>query len=281
LSNNKKFIDLHIHTNMSDGSYSPEEIVLLAKQNGISAIAITDHDTFEGVEDAMYYGAKYGIEVIAGVEIGIDFSYNFGVHGLAYFFDNRFLQLQEWFFNLRNYNVNSFIDSISRKVIEIGIPFSNKDFMKFSGNKYINIYCVFDYISTISDYTSAFEVEKELFTFGKPCFIEGLNIISEIIRIVKDCGGKLFLSHPFKYGLEKNDAIELVKTAKLRGFDGIEVYNGESSLEQTKILENLSKELKFLITGGSDFHGENKPNVKIGIVNNKNLSYEILEKIRN
>lgn len=280
MSNGEKYIDLHIHTDMSDGSYSPEEIVLLAKQSKICTIAITDHNTFEGVEDAMYYGKKYSIEVIAGVEISIDFSCSFSVHGLAYFFDDRFLQLQGWLFNLRNNNITSIIEQISVKVKEIGIPFSKKDFFKYIGSNPINIYCIFDYISTISSYKSAFEVEKGLFCIGKPCFIEELNTVTEVIRIVKEFGGKLFLSHPFKYGLEKNDAINLVRTAKARGFDGIEVYHGEATPEEIKILEKLSIELDLLITGGSDFHGDLRPNIKLGIVNNNKLPYEIFENIR-
>lgn len=273
-----KFIDLHIHSDMSDGNFSPEDIISFAAKQNISLIAITDHNSFEGVEDAIYYGKKKGVDVLAGAEISAD--YTIEIHLLAYFPDERFLQLQGWLTDLRYGDIDEKIDAALQKAAELGYKIPQKSFDRVLKENRPCVYRVFDFLTEAGYYDSPLEAELEAFAYGKKGYIEGLFTPLEIIRIVKEFGGKVFLAHPFKYGLEPFEVDKLLEDALIMGVDGIEVYHGEASEEEIKHLEEFVKKHHLLCSAGSDFHGEIKPHVELGLYDkNKRFPYSIAEQM--
>ena len=209
-----KYIDMHIHTYMSDGTMSPEDCIILALKNGIGTVAITDHNSFAGVEDALYFGKKYGIEVIPAIEFNTALMDN--LHFLVYFNNMNFLQLQ------------SFI--------------SNMDFAVTYGKPYTN---------------------------------------KQVFDKMKENGGKIFMAHPMKYGFENEELLNQIEAYKNMGLDGIEAYHNSTNLEQSRYLTQIANDKNLLICGGSDFHGEMRPNIKLGFGSeNTMIDYEIWENIK-
>jgi predicted metal-dependent phosphoesterase TrpH len=273
-----RFIDLHIHSDMSDGSFSPEDLISFAAKQKISLISITDHNTFEGVEDAIYYGKQKGVDVLAGVEISAD--YTIDIHLLAFFPDERFLQLQGWISDLRYGDIEEKIHIVLEKAANLGYKIPQKSFGRVLKENKPCVYRVFDFLTEAGYFDSPLEAEIEAFAYGKNGYTEGLFTPLEIIRIVKEYGGRVFLAHPFKYGLEDFEVDKLLEDALIMGVDGIEVYHSEATSEEIKHLEEFVKKHNLLCTGGSDFHGEIKPDVDLGFFDkDKRFPYEIAQKM--
>lgn len=273
----EKFVDLHIHSTMSDGSYTPDELVNMAFCEGISTIAVTDHNTFEAVEDAVYFGNKKGVEVIPAAEITADCPLPWGMHLLCYFEDDRYLKIQNFLYELRNNNVLSRIEGLILNLHRNNMQINEKEFFKSVKGGNISYYTLFDYIAKNFGFSDSFEVEKKLFSIGSPCYEEGLNLPLEIISVVKEHGGKIFLAHPFKYGLAQSEVFPFVEKCAKMGVDGLEVFHAEASDEEIKLSFEFAEKLNLLISGGSDFHGDIKPSVKLGhLKNGKKIPYTLL-----
>lgn len=278
MSKSKGYVDLHIHTSMSDGSYRPEECVNLALNSNLNAIAITDHNSFEGVEDAIYFGKQNNLEIIPGTEISIDFCYDF--HILAYFKDMRFLNLQSWLIDLRFEDAVLNMEIAADKVRELGFNIPNSLIDTLTRNKHPGVYRVFEALVLKKHFKTPLQAERELFAFGKPGYIEGIFTTLEVFRLVKENGGKVFLAHPTLYGLDNSEIVDVVSELKAAGLDGIEVYHSLVNEENTIFLKNLAVEKNLLISGGSDFHGEIRPKARIGYgYGDTRVPYEILQKM--
>lgn len=273
-----RFIDLHIHSDMSDGSFSPEDIINFAAKQKLSLISITDHNTFESVEDAIYYGKKKEVDVLAGVEISAD--YTIEIHLLAYFPDERFLQLQGWLSDLRYGDIDEKIELVLEAAANLGYKIPRKSFDRVLKENKPCVYRVFDFLTDAGYFDSPLEAEIEAFAFGKKGYTEGHYTPLEIIRIVREQGGKVFLAHPFKYGLEAFEVDKLLEDALIMGVDGIEVYHGEASDKEVKHLEEFVKKHSLLCCAGSDFHGEIKPDVDLGVYDkDKSFPYVVAQKM--
>jgi len=256
-------IDLHIHTTWSDGTNSPEECVQLAFNAGLDTIAITDHNTFEGVEEAVYHAKKFNIKVVPAIEFNVNYTYAF--HFLAYFKDNSFLQLQTYFYKMRSENLKTTIETAISTLKEKGISFKEKTLKKYiPTSPYIGAYAVFDGLCHQGMFSNPFEAERELFSKGKCCDFEQKFTILESFNNIKNCGGKIFLAHPLIHDI-KTDELKLILPELITaGIDGLEVYHSYMTLEQTNFLKSLCAEHNLLYSGGSDYHGKNRPGVNIG-----------------
>jgi predicted metal-dependent phosphoesterase TrpH len=219
-------IDLHTHTTFSDGSFSPTDLVALANQQGLDILAITDHDTTEGLPEAMEATKGLSLELIPGIELSAQFQ-NREMHILGYFINMTDPQFQTRLEALRS-------------------------------TRSVRISQILDRLHTLGMNISLDEVEQAsgTGTIGP----EAHEIISWII----DAGGIPVLAHPYWEGLNKEDSTTACHTLVEHGLQGLEVFYGTFSARHISFNLGLARKFDLLMTGGSDFHGTLKPDIALG-----------------
>ena len=273
-----KTIDLHVHTTASDGTASPAEAVKLAKAAGLSAIAITDHDTVSGYAEAAEAGKALGVEVIPGIEIST--KYGRAVHILGYYIDpdsDKLAPVLEWVVRDR--------DERNRKMAELmaadGLPVSYEEMHRRFGAVIGRPHFaeVLVELGLAKDVRDAFDryVEK-----GQKYYLpRNFLSIERSVEIIREAGGIPVLAHPFQYKLDDAGLRELIEHCMESGLKGIECRYSGYSTEQSKYLSRLAEEYGLIKTGGSDFHGENKKHISIGTGTGAlEVPYQYLEKLR-
>ena len=282
-------IDLHVHTNYSDGTWSVKKILEEAQKASIEVLSITDHDTVKAYKELenINYKKIFSGKIITGIEFNTVYKGVF-FHLLAYDFDYK--KLNKWIY--RNYEIKKpnlklefelMIESCKRNGIRIGkldfdeskgwpIDFIYPEIKKYPENKKIfkeeewnNIDIFFNSCVTNRKF---------------PVFVD-FNIhyptADLIAKKVKEAGGKLFIAHPFRYNLDATiDFLDDLKREKI--IDGVEVYHSSHTEDQSLLLEKYCKRNELLISGGTDCHGEKKANRKIGVGYGKtNINKQILD----
>ena len=276
-------IDLHVHTTASDGEYSPSEVIQLAKDNNVTTIAITDHDTTEGIEEALEAGKKLGIEVIPGIELNAKVEKG-KMHIVGYFIninDKDFLKSMEDLKKDRKERNKKFIEEFNKKGIHITLEQVKKYVIGNVVGKPHFARTLYDngYITNIKEaYSNYFNVEP----FNK---IKRKGITpKEAIQMIKDAGGIAVIAHPVTLKLEDEELKNKIKELKEYGLDGVECYNNIHTTEDIEKLKKIARENNLLITAGSDFHGPiTTPNVEIGKGKNNNIISDVpdmVEKIK-
>ena len=246
--------DLHVHTEMSDGSFTVEEVIKLAKEKGLTHIAITNHDTVKGLKEAIEIGEKYGVNVIPGIEISAyDYKRNRKVHLLGYGIDlegKNIKKLCDTLLKDRNEMTLNQVKIISDLGYDISLE-EVKAYSKNSGVAYkqhiMQVLINKGYIQEI--YSPLY---KELFRNGGPCEmeLEYIDIYDALDAIIKDNGIPI-IAHPGQL-----KSYELIEELVDKGLVGIEKYHVSHSKEDENKIDELAKKYNLLITGGSDFHGD-------------------------
>lgn len=260
-------IDLQIHSNYSDGSNSPTELVQLAKELDLHAIALTDHDTVEGIPEFLQAGEQFGINTIPGVEISVDTDLpaNGHVHMLGLFVDIQDRELRQKLDFLRNHRTIR-AEKMVQKLNNLGIDISFSEVLDEAGAGSIGrphiakILLKKDYVSTLQ---SSF---NKYIGKGRPAFVEKVKFReNKAIQMIKDSGGLAILAHPHIMNYPTLDHM-LAKVLELQacGLDGLEIYYPGMSVKVVQALTVLAEEHDLLISGGSDFHGENKEGISMG-----------------
>lgn len=274
-----KRIDLHTHSTASDGSMSPRELVRHAKESGLLAMAITDHDTIDGVEEALDEGARLGIEVIAGVEISVDFDPE--MHILGYFFGNSYKNFEPILKKLRLSR-----DERNPKMIEklqsLGFDITLEEVRAEAKGNIVarphmaSVMLKKGYVQSIRE---AFD---KYISEGKPAFVKkGKMSPEECIENITKAGGIPVIAHPIFLNLTWDELDKLVESLTKVGLKGIETYYVENSEEDTDNLLKISLKHNIIPTGGSDFHGTFKPDINIGEGRgNLFVPYEVLERLK-
>ncbi|MGE5329576.1 MAG: PHP domain-containing protein [Deltaproteobacteria bacterium] len=271
-----KYIDLHVHTTASDGSFKPYELVKYASEKGLCAIAITDHDTVSGINEAEKAGDKFGVEIIPGLEISVD--HESEMHILGYFikasgnFEAKLenLRLRR---NLRN-------EKIINKLRHLGFDISIDDIINEAQGESIGRPHIASLMMRKGYVKSIYEAFEIYLGEGKKAYYERERISpKEGIELIKCAGGIPVLAHP-KY-LNQNRLEEVVVELKDTGIQGIEVYYSLNKKEETKRYSRLAKKYGLIATGGTDFHGANKPDIDIGRgLGDFRLEYDVVEKMK-
>lgn len=273
-------IDLHAHTSASDGTYSPKELVTLAKSEGIEAIAITDHDTIEGVPEALEAGEKIGLEVIPGVEISIDHQPG-SMHVLGLFLDIENKKLIEYLTVLQT-SRSSRNPKIIEKLNELGLAISMEDVQKISGGGQVgrpHIAAALLKDGYVSSNQQAFD---KYLKKGAIAYFERSRLTrEETVDMIHGAGGLVILAHPNTLGVNGSSFSNLMSELKEVGFDGLEVfYNSHSQSDEDRLMKIVDKN-GFIISGGTDFHGQNKPSIKLGVgYGNMAIPYEVLQEMK-
>jgi len=266
---------LHTHSKYSDGSFTPKEVVRMAKEAGLSAIALTDHDTHAGIKEAKEEAEKLGIHFIPGVELSTKFKEGSfaktDIHILCLNFD-----LQNEKFNKNLEKIREDRHNINLKIIEAfkaeGIELKYEEILEKAG---VGVVMKVHFVEVLIDkgYASSHEEAFKRF-FSGPI---PTNIVSrvleprECIEIIKNSGGLSFLAHPFRY---KMDTGALIDELTSLGIDGVEVIYPTHSEEDTEFLMQKAKENNLMMTGGSDFHGASRERITLGCVN---VPYSFIE----
>ncbi len=272
-------IDLHVHTTASDGTEPPRALVELAGKNGLRAIAITDHDTVLGCREAMETGAELGIEVVPGIEFGTKFG--IAVHMLGYY-----VNLDSPVLGAMTRSIVEDRDNRNEKTVKLmqenGIDITY-DEMKA---RYGEVIGRPHFAHVLMENGLAVDVQDAFARLlGKGMKYHQYRHtleIDEVVECIVNSGGVAVLAHPFQY--KKNDAElrELIEHCMDYGLKGMECRYSGYTPEMTAYLERLAEEYGLIKTGGSDFHGENKPHIELGrgINGNLDVPYEWLEKLK-
>ena len=274
-------IDLHTHSTFSDGTYSPQVLIKLAYENNIKAIAITDHDTIDGISYAIPEAEKFNIELINGIEISADYK-GIEIHILGYFLDIKNTKLLNLLKDLEKTR-NKRNQDLINKLNEIGVNIS-LDYVKSLSPLGLVTRAHFGKAIAEKGYTKNI---KEAFNIylgkGKPAYIKRTLIpYDQAIKIILESNGIPVLAHPMIYKLSNNDLDIAIRELKHAGLKGIECYYPSNTLKQTNTLLSMCEKYNMKITGGSDFHGDNRPDVSLGnIFLGKQIDYKILEDLKN
>ena len=260
---------------------TPTELIRRAVSKGLAAIAVTDHDCVDGVEEALAEGRRQGIEVIPGLEISAEFDRG-TMHILGFFVDwkkeslrRRLFELQEAR-RLRN-------PKITEKLQEQGLEITHEEVVAASGGGQVGR-PHFAKVLVQKGYVASMEEAFEKYLKrGGPGYVEKFRFSpQESIALIHEAGGVAVLAHPFTLGLksaemENSLLAELTQT----GLDGIEVYYSKNAPEDTIHYLRLCESYGLLPTGGSDFHGAHKPDIDLGIGRgNLQVPLKLLEALR-
>ena len=244
--------DLHMHTNCSDGIFSPYELVKKCRQQGLSIIAITDHDSVAAFPDVLEYGKEFDVEIIAGVELSalVD---DKDVHILGYFLDYTNKQLLEYLEFFRTERIKR-AERIVAKLNTINIPLTIEAVLQKAGDGSVgrpHIASAMVEEGYIQSYQEAFE---KFIGNGGPAYEKKFNVSpKEAIRLISSSGGLSFLAHPGRYTSD-----EVLQTLIKSGLDGIEVVHPSHSPSMVNHYRGVVGEYFLLESGGSDFHGGKK-----------------------
>lgn len=271
-------IDLHTHTDKSDGTFTPSELVEFAVKQNLRAIAITDHDTVAGIDEALEASSKFGIEVIVGVELSA--FYNMEIHILGLFIDHKDQNLKKilghLFENRANRNL-VIIEQLNKCGINIDInELPYKDDRSVTRAHFARILVEKGYCANTS------EAYNKYLGFGAPAYVPRKKITpEESIKLIHRAGGLAFLAHLNQIDVNgQTELIGLVSDLKEMGLDGIEGYYYEYDKEWKNRCAEIADIFDLAICGGSDFHGQNKKN-ELGFVGeDEQIPYSVLLKLK-
>jgi len=274
-------IDLHVHTNISDGSETPEETVRYAKSLGLRAIAVTDHDNVGGIERAKAVGEEYGLEIVGGLELGCGW-YGKEVHMLAYDFDPTDKWLRAtlgWIITDRHERNEKIAKLIAEDGIEIDLCAMEQRHKGSSiGRPHFALHLV--EAGVASDVQDAF---KRLLDPGCRYYIRrNFLTIEDAAETIRRAGGKPVIAHPGQYKLSEERMTELLSRGEKAGVAGLECQYSGYTPQQVAEYTALAEKYGFCVTVGSDWHGKHKPHIELGSGMQGELcgKYELLQKLR-
>ncbi len=256
-------IDLHTHSNRSDGTFAPAEVVRRAAELGLEVVALTDHDTTEGLAEAEAAGVELGVEVVPGVELSAEHD-GTSVHVLAYWPDVGDPELQAELRRLRDERFRRG-ELIVERLRELGLPVSFERVREIAGGGNI----VRPHIAQAMVEAGVVATEREAFdrylADGGPAHVpkHALDPV-EAVRLILAAGGVCALAHPGMWGDQGEVPEELIERMAAAGMQGLEVEHTDHSPEQRERYRRLADRLGLIPTGGSDCHGERYEPIRLG-----------------
>lgn len=274
------YIDLHTHTTASDGTLSPSQLVHQAKGLGLDAIAITDHDTVDGVKEGFEEGKKTDLEVVAGVEISVSFLKE--MHILGYFIDimNPFLleklSLLQKYRSERNIHILERLDSL-------GFHLTVQDLEEAAQGQVIGRPHLAKVLYQKGYVSSMEEAFTRYLALGKPAYVPKIKLSPEDgISLINKAKGIAVLAHPKNLMEDKESFEKTLKFLKEQGLKGIEAYYTSHSYQEIKYLLAIANKYGLAVSGGTDFHGSNKAKIQLGRgFGNLKIEKSILDKLKN
>ena len=273
-------VDLHTHSNKSDGSFSPAELVRYAVEKGLSAIALTDHDTTDGIEEALKAAKYREIEVIPGIEFSSEYEGQ-DIHIVGLYID-----YQSDFFKRRLVN---FVNGreirnreMCRRLTEHGMPVTYEELVAEFPDSVITRSHFAKYLLQ-HGYTKSLKEAFDRYIGDRcPCFVPRKKITPmRAVEIILKAGGFPILAHPLLYHMSKERLDKLVSQLKEVGLQGLEAVYCTYSPSDEREMRKLANKYELCISGGSDFHGNAKPGLDLAVgYGNLFIPEEILDRIK-
>jgi hypothetical protein len=253
---NGNYIDLHVHSSFSDGCLSPLELVERAQAQGLSAIAIADHDSVAGVFPGIAAGEERGIEVVPAIELSVQFKSYKDVHLLGYGLDCGDSGLLERLNQLRERRENRSRDILA--AVNERLAWEGRDEIGFEevsmlaretiGRPHI--------ARAMIGRGFAGSVEEAFRRYLVPCNVPKLYWpMDDAIATIRRLGGVAVLAHPTSISTLRPELRSIISELAELGLDGVEVFNSMAQAEEMAVLQRITGDLGLLATGGSDFHG--------------------------
>ena len=277
----EKLIDLHIHTNNSDGALSPKEIVMEAVKNNLHTIAIADHDTIDAYTKDLYdYAKEKNINIINAVEISTKTN-KAGIHVLGYNFDMNNKKLLDKLSLLKNAR-HDYLFNVAKKLNELGYKVNTKELDKIEAvtKAHISLDIINNkdneklLIDNFGHIPSKGEFIETIMNENCPAYVKKETITPiEAAELIREANGKVILAHPVAYTYEDNlsdeEIIELVKDMKADGIETNYIYidRNNNKINDIEKWNKYAKELNLITTIGSDFHNLDNIHPVIGLLN--------------
>lgn len=251
-------IDLHIHSTFSDGSMTPTQLVQYARKKGLSAIAITDHDAIDGIDEASDAGKRLGVSVAPGIEFSVE-QCGLTLHLLGYLFDHKQPDFLEALRKLQEGRVER-----NQKILNIlrlqGIAIQFSELLRVSGQGQSGRPHIAQLLIRKGVVNSMDEAFNKYLGQGRSAYVPRFVFpAAEAISLIHKAGGLAVLAHPQQLEKMGGNFSEVIAELSRQGLDGIEVYYPTHSRQYRKILLNIANKLDLLATGGSDYHGAIRP----------------------
>lgn len=267
----QKKADLHVHTNLSDGTFPPHEVIAYASKIGLDCIAICDHDVIDGIAPSLEAGERYNLEVIPGIELTAEKN-GYEIHMLGFFVDwknEAFKNRLEMLCVQRRKRICEMVDKLNQH----GIPITAEDVFKIGGDGSVGRLHLAIALYRQGHTATIDDAFRKYIGHKKPCYVSKINLTPEdaIGEIIKAKGIPV-LAHP---GILAKD--EFIPSYVKSGLMGIEVYHTDHGAAAVKRYEEIAKAHGLLMTGGSDCHGLGKGKILMGSIT---VPYELVEKLK-
>jgi predicted metal-dependent phosphoesterase TrpH len=275
------WIDLHCHSTASDGTLPPAEVVRLAVDRGLSALALTDHDTIAGIGEAAAEARKLGLDFLAGIEISAEFPHPGTMHLLGYGVDPQSPTLRDLTKTLLAGRDNR-NPKIIAKLQELGVSITMDEMEREAGGKVLgrpHIAAILLRKGYVSSIKQAFD--KYLAPGGLAYFDKERLTPSQAVQMIIESGGIPVLAHPIQLRYQNDAQLDrIVKDLIDLGLRGIEVMHSDHDAALIQKYTALADRYHLLKTGGSDFHGSNKANIQLGEANGRRIPREFFDALQ-
>ena len=267
----KKFADLHVHTFHSDSTFTPDEVVDVAHKKGLSAIAITDHDSVGGIDPSIAAAKQYGMEIIAGVELTAE-EEDLEIHILGYYIDWKADWFEKKLAKMREARLKR-IYAMVKKLKDVGVDIEPGQVLKVSGPGAVGRLHLATVLYNEGVTSSISEAFRRYIGNKAPCYVKKYKLTpKEAVDMILKLGGVPVLAHPNVLGRD-----DLIPRFVKDGIRGIEVYHTEHKNSTATHYEEMALRYDLLITGGSDCHGAGKGEVLLGKVK---IPYSLVEALK-
>lgn len=290
----EKIIDLHVHSNISDGKYSPKEVIDMAIKNGVKVLAIADHDTIDAYSDELFdYAEKSNLILVPAVEISTKIN-KCGIHVLGYNFDLNNNEFREKLASFRNIR-HDYLHNVAKKLEMLGYKVNIKELDKIEAvtKAHISLDVISNkdneelLLKNFGHIPTKGEFIETVMNEGCPAYVKKETVSPvDAANLIRSAGGKVVLAHPVAYKYEDNlkedDILSLVKEMKICAIEGNYIYvdRYDNIIDECALWNKFAKDNNLISTVGSDFHDFDNLRPEIGLINkNIDLTKEEVNKI--
>ncbi len=255
--------DLHSHTTASDGTLTPVELVERAKTAGVDVLAVTDHDTTEGLLQAEQAAQTHGLALINGCEISVTWS-GTTIHILGLNLDPETVSLQQGLAVLREHR-HARAHKIASKLEKAGVQGAFEGAQSHAKGALISRTHFAHFLAESGFAPDVRSVFKKFLVKGKPGFVAGKWAeLGEVVDWISTAGGQAVIAHPARYRLTRTRLIRLIEEFKEAGGQAMEVVSGSHSRDECFTMARYARDFELLASAGSDFHGPENPWIELG-----------------
>lgn len=275
-----RMIDMHVHSSASDGTFAPSDLLAEAKKAGLCAMALTDHDTMDGIEEAQQAAQELGIELVPGVEISTEYNGR-EIHVLGYYVSQESPRLKAMLEEFRDFRATRNVRMVER-LREEGFSIT----MEQLREKFPDSVLTRAHMSRFLCETGQLPDTRTAFSkyLGENCccYIDRPKISpADAVELIREAGGLAVLAHPVLCNLPDEELLQMIGEMKQAGMCGLEAVYSENTADDEAHMKKLAEEFGLCITGGSDFHGKNKPDIQLGKgKGNLHIPYAYLQSLK-